>query len=852
MTVFACCDQNRRAMVRGTAFNGVDWLEVLDHDAPTPALRQRVLRVGFVNNPPPAGLAGDNVAISGGVRITGLRAEKVSYDGDVLVVQLNGYGDFSPYLFQLLPTGAAPLDHLDTRLCSIAFRFKVECPTALDCRVDSTCPPPAKTTPPINYLAKDYPTFLQLMLDRMSVTAPAWSERSEADIGMTLVEVLAYVADHLSYQQDAIATEAYLGTARRRTSLRRHARLVDYSMHDGCNSRVWAAIQAKPGVAGALLPGPNAESFPPEPGTLLLTRVQNDTLVDAAALDDALRAAPVCFETLHDLKLYESLNQLHFYVWGDGRCSLPIGATQADFVAPPNMPDVTGRVVLFQEMVSPTTGVAGDADPTHRQAVRIVAQDPPAGAAPKKDPLTGASVVTLSWGAADALTFPLCVSSVTDADHGAQKLDTVSIAWGNVVLADHGLSQPIEDLGSAPVSNLRAIGAQAAGCCAPLSLTPIPARFHPALAHGPLTQQGQVVVTSRDALGEPKLTTAPFDPSAAASAAMQWDISQAKPAIALESNGPSGAQGWASARDLLESGETDTDFVVEIDSDLIARLRFGDGEYGLRPEPGDRFQAAYRVGNGVAGNIGAGALAHVVAAKNGLVWSAVKNVSNPLPAQGGVDMETADSVRQAAPSAFLVQERAVTEDDYVAVSLRNPQILRAAAEFRWTGSWNTVFDTIDRPGAAPVDDAFMPTVDDWLERFRVIGHDLQINGPAYVPLRINLAVCVDQAFFRSDIERALRRLFGTGVNPDGSPAFFNPDNRTFGETLYLSELYALAQSVAGVRSVEILRFERMYRPSADGLKNWKLVFGPTEMARCDNDPNNPERGVLNLILRGGQ
>ncbi|MFO1063079.1 MAG: hypothetical protein U0892_04300 [Pirellulales bacterium] len=39
---------------------------------------------------------------------------------------------------------------------------------------------------------------------------------------MTLVELLAFVADRISYEQDAVATEAYLATARRRPSVRRH------------------------------------------------------------------------------------------------------------------------------------------------------------------------------------------------------------------------------------------------------------------------------------------------------------------------------------------------------------------------------------------------------------------------------------------------------------------------------------------------------------------------------------------------------------------------------------------------------------------------------------------------------
>ncbi|MFZ3328198.1 MAG: hypothetical protein WA231_20950 [Methylocella sp.] len=78
----------------------------------------------------------------------------------------------------------------------------------------------------------------------MSLTAPGWTERNLSDPGIALVEVLAYVADHLSYQQDAIATEAYLHTARRRVSLRRHAKLVDYIMSDGCNARVWVALKS--------------------------------------------------------------------------------------------------------------------------------------------------------------------------------------------------------------------------------------------------------------------------------------------------------------------------------------------------------------------------------------------------------------------------------------------------------------------------------------------------------------------------------------------------------------------------------------------------------------------------------
>ena len=67
--------------------------------------------------------------------------------------------------------------------------------------------------------------------------------RREADLGIALAELIAYVGDPLSYQQDAVATEAYLQTARSRISLRRHALLVDYHVHDGCNARTWMQLQ---------------------------------------------------------------------------------------------------------------------------------------------------------------------------------------------------------------------------------------------------------------------------------------------------------------------------------------------------------------------------------------------------------------------------------------------------------------------------------------------------------------------------------------------------------------------------------------------------------------------------------
>ena len=216
MPLYFCCDERRRDAVRGSALNGIDYLEVVDHDAPIEADRQRFLRVHFVNDIAANSLAATNVGISGGERIRPIVILDATIgtgdDADVLTVEVEEPGDFSIYTLSLVrgPHDPNPPNEIDPRLAAVDFSFKVECPSDFDCAPKHICPPEPRSEPEINYLAKDYARFRKLILDRMALLAPDWRERNPADLGITLVELLAYVGDQLSYQQDAIATEAYL------------------------------------------------------------------------------------------------------------------------------------------------------------------------------------------------------------------------------------------------------------------------------------------------------------------------------------------------------------------------------------------------------------------------------------------------------------------------------------------------------------------------------------------------------------------------------------------------------------------------------------------------------------------
>lgn len=237
-----CKDQTRRAEVRKKRLNGLDYLEVSDD--------QLTITAYFLGKAP-RDIAKENIRITGGLRVTNIKVVGLRLNlqddpelDDSLEITVDKYGDYSTYTLSIVEPGSNVLRaDFDPRYAQLDFSFKAGCPQDLDCKSNPICEPVQYAEPEINYLAKDYDSFRQLILDRLSLIMPSWQERHVPDLGITLVEILAYNGDYLSYYQDAVATEAYLETARQRISVRRHVRLIDYFLHEGCNARAWVCME---------------------------------------------------------------------------------------------------------------------------------------------------------------------------------------------------------------------------------------------------------------------------------------------------------------------------------------------------------------------------------------------------------------------------------------------------------------------------------------------------------------------------------------------------------------------------------------------------------------------------------
>ena len=439
---------SRRVKVRAAQLNGVDSVEVSDDGL--------LLTVMFLGKAP-HGLGPENVRIDGGRRITGLtditvvdvsieREEDPELD-DLLYVTLDQAGDTSRYVLSLVETdpygrpGTEPFRGFDQRYHRASFSFRPDCPTPFDCKEDEPETDGFPAAPVVDYTARDYDTIRKLLLDRLALTTPDWVERNPADLGVTLVELLAYTGDQISYQQDAVATEAYLDTARRRVSVRRHVRLIDYAMNDGCTARAYVTVQ----TAGDTTLAPGTFRFAsvdvrtldphdrPEPGTVIDES-------DLGDLDE--RGSVEVFEPVvaaDPLELKVAHNRIRLWTWGGEVCTLPTGATSATLRDEWDDPETCrerrlalspGDVLVLEEVKGPRTGTPGDADPRHRQAVRLTS------VTPGVDRIEDQPVLEVTWAAEDALRFPLCLT--TRGGRDCLPVEDVSLARGNVVLVDHG------------------------------------------------------------------------------------------------------------------------------------------------------------------------------------------------------------------------------------------------------------------------------------------------------------------------------------------------------------------------------------------------------------------------------
>jgi len=849
--------------VAASAPNGIKLLRVVTVDKPN---NRAVIELHFFNKnylnaidnsvTPPAQI----FAISGGSRIRGGGAigqvqmtdiSKIAAE-PVLKLTVKPIGDYSTYKLSIVankvanpapPANSETTLKIDPLFAEISFKFRPGCFNT-NCAPEWETALPPLPEPAIDYTAKDYNSFRQTMIAAMMQRVPEWQPTSEADLDMVLAELFSVAADELSDYQDRVMNEAYLGSTRKRVSLARHSRLMDYHIHQGNQASTWLALEIgnDSGVKKSFQLGEGLKVWAGESTATTPKKETDNSIVYISRHEKP--------QTIH-----QYLNNIGLYTWSNTITTLKADSTRADLklynrlyldgstpIDAINTETEVDKIrdlvrqgnvkyLLIEEHLNPETGLFAGRDPSKRQLLRLLSGKD--GAETMFDPIANSGAgewfLRVRWEKEDALQRDYCFR--VDCPVGssvAGAVDNISLFHGNLVEVFHGrqMTSVFKEAGTLLSQNVND----------PLefycertrwgALCRLPEKF---LAYKNTEPSGDI----------PPISTIKLD-------------------VKTSSGGT--PDSWDEVPSLIhsdDSAEGGDHFVVETDENRASVIRFGNGKNGMELPDNAIVTCVYQYGEPLEGNVGADMIVHFDAATvSGDPSLIVRGCWNPFDVTTARSREPAAEIIRRVPEAYRQHQlRAVTLADYVARAEKIKGVSRAAAHYAWTGSWRTVQITIDPVGTSELSYKLRKHVEASLNAVRLIGEDLEVRPPMFVPLEIKVKLCAAPDVWPEDIKFVLEQEFSDGWTPDGRMGFFHPDLWTFGQPLYASQIIGRALQVKGVEHA-------VPQPSISVLiTRWNSPVAPVEsftqlrhneIIMVQNDPDHMERGIITFDVKGGR
>ncbi len=274
---------------------------------------------------------------------------------------------------------------------------------------------------------------------------------------------------------------------------------------------------------------------------------------------------------------------------------------------------------------------------------------------------------------------------------------------------------------------------------------------------------------------------------------------------------------WQEVDNFLNAGRTDRVYITQTDSTGTVTVQFGDGQQGERTPSGQmNIRAVYRKGIGSAGNVNSGQLSQALDRPQGL-----KNVTNPDPAAGGADPDTASDARISAPLDVLTLGRVVSLEDYQNYALAFAGIAKALATWTWVNRRRSVFLTV--AGAnGEVYQSSDQTIGNLISSLQSVGNPyvpVYIPSPSYNPILFEAGanIQVDSDYDPTQVQAQVWQALSTA---------FSFNQRQIGQGVAQSEIIAVIQQVPGVIAVELTIFNLQGTAPVSPLPSVLLASSP--------------------------
>ncbi|BAY08537.1 putative baseplate assembly protein [Calothrix sp. NIES-2098] len=287
---------------------------------------------------------------------------------------------------------------------------------------------------------------------------------------------------------------------------------------------------------------------------------------------------------------------------------------------------------------------------------------------------------------------------------------------------------------------------------------------------------------------------------------------------------------WQEVPSLYSLDDKSQSYIVRIEDDGTTTVIFGDSKNGARlPSGQENITATYRSGIGAAGNVSTESLSLLKTRPLG-----IKEVTNPLPATGGVDQETLETARSKAPATVRTLDRIVSLRDFEDFAATFAGIGKAKAVALWNGNSQIVHITVAGSNGDAIAttsslyEALLQAIDGARDPLQ------QVQVDSYEQLLFNLEATIqfDGRYKAEKLETEIRQALSEK---------FAFANRSFGQGVNASEAIAFIQNITGVVAVDLdaLYRQQFSKTLADSI--------PALLARFDVTTNQIKPAQLLLL-----
>lgn len=297
---------------------------------------------------------------------------------------------------------------------------------------------------------------------------------------------------------------------------------------------------------------------------------------------------------------------------------------------------------------------------------------------------------------------------------------------------------------------------------------------------------------------------------------------------------------WILVDTFAYSSSRDKVYKVEIDEQTRPYIKFGDGQFGMKPEYNATIEASYSLTYGSAGNIATNNFTTVP--QDIQVIDNKITINNVIPATGGSDYETFNMLKNHIPLSIKTLGVAITKEDFEAIAKMVGGVDKAYANYV-CGRYVEIYITPDGGGEAS--SALLDSVEKTISKSKVITTSIEVLSTHKSQVFLDITITGKKSFKSNDISNQVKKALTTAYDYNNSdinkPVRLSDiyaliDNQSMVDYLTINKLCQLPYPVPQKNTslpLNISYFVQNINPVSTGEQYWVIVNAFFANKHCD-------------------